>query len=235
MSQELHCDNNCPFTKHHEHCIDSIRLFRELPADAKNKLLVNHTRTMHMKNERIVNEGDAIDEVLVITRGRIKTCHIDSNGDEHILDVLHEGQAIWHGMFLPEHTYQYDIVALTEVVLCRISRNDFMEVLRNSPETAMYLIEMLSKELQDANEKAFLFSIRHPEERIAAFLLFRDARCIGSTIDMKLDDIAASIGLRRETISRYLSKMEKNHLIRREGNGRLRVINRDELKNMYTL
>ena len=106
---------------------------------------------------------------------------------------------------------------------------------RNSPETAMYLIEMLSKELQDANEKAFLFSIRHPEERIAAFLLFRDARCIGSTIDMKLDDIAASIGLRRETISRYLSRMEKNHLIRREGNGRLRVINRDELKNLYTL
>ena len=232
---ELHCDENCPFTKHQEHCIDSIRLFKELPPDAKNRLLEHHTRTVHPKNERIVSEGDAIDEVLVITKGRIKTCHIDSNGDEHILDVLHEGQAIWHGMFLPEHTYQYDIVTLTPVVMCRISRQDFMEVLRTSPETAMYLIEMLSKELQDANEKAFLFSIRHPEERIAAFLLFRDTRCISSTIDMKLDDIAASIGLRRETISRYLSQLEKKNLIRREGNGRLRVIDRDALKSLYTL
>lgn len=225
---------DCPYRGTCALCTESIRLFKELPKEEQIHLIENSIHTSHPRGTVLAHEGDAINEVLIIRSGRVKTCHIDISGDEHILDILHERQAIWHGMFLRDHTYQYDIVALSDVSLCRISRSDFMEVLRRSPETAMYLIEMLSTELQDANEKSFLLSIRSPEERIAAFLLFRDARAVGSIIEMKLDDIAASIGLRPETISRYLSRMEKEKLIRREGQGKLRVCNREKMKRLYT-
>ena len=43
-------------------------------------------------------------------------------------------------------------------------------------------------------------------------------------ISLKLDDIAASIGLRAETISRYLSKLEKEGYIKRVGNGKILVL-----------
>lgn len=225
---------DCPYRGTCTLCTESIRLFKELPKEEQLRLIENSIHTSHPRGTVLAHEGDAINEVLIIRSGRVKTCHIDISGDEHILDILHDRQAIWHGMFLRDHTYQYDIVALSDVSLCRISRSDFMEVLRRSPETAMYLIEMLSTELQDANEKSFLLSIRSPEERIAAFLLFRDARAVGSIIEMKLDDIAASIGLRPETISRYLSRMEKKNLIRREGQGKLRVCDREKMKRLYT-
>lgn len=227
-------ETDCPYRGTCTLCTESIRLFKELPKEEQLRLIENSIHTSHPRGTVLAHEGDAINEVLIIRSGRVKTCHIDISGDEHILDILHDRQAIWHGMFLRDHTYQYDIVALSDVSLCRISRSDFMEVLRRSPETAMYLIEMLSTELQDANEKSFLLSIRSPEERIAAFLLFRDARAVGSIIEMKLDDIAASIGLRPETISRYLSRMEKKNLIRREGQGKLRVCDREKMKRLYT-
>ncbi len=231
----LMCDTTCPFRIHRRLCTESIRLFKELPHDEQESLICKSTHTKHPKGTILAHEGDSIDEVLIIREGRIKTCQSDMNGDEHILDILHEGQAIWHGMFLTDHTYRYDIVTLTDVTLCRISRENFMEVLQANPQTAIYLIEMLSSELQDANEKAYLLSIKKPVERVAAFLLFRDTRCIGSMIHMKLEDIAASISLRPETISRILSKMEKDGLIKRYGHGKIRVLDRDNMKKMYTV
>lgn len=226
---------DCPFRSRNTFCTESIRLFKDLPHQEQAYLIGKSIHTAHPRGTVLAHEGDPIDEVLIIRSGKIKTCHIDSGGDEHILDILHDGQAVWHGMFLREHSYQYDVVAISDVTLCRISRLDFMDVLRSNPETAMHLIEMLSSELQDANEKAFLLSIRKPEERIAAFLLFRDSRCIGSLIEMKLDDIAASISLRPETISRYLSRMEKDGLIQRQGHGKIRVLDREKIKQLYTL
>ena len=229
------CDKECPFRIKEHLCTECIRLFKELPHEEQVDLIRKSSHTFHPKGTILAHAGDSIDEVLIIRAGRIKTCQSDMNGDEHILDILHEGQAIWHGMFLRDHTYRYDIIALTDVTMCRISRENFMEVLQANPRTAIYLIEMLSSELQDANEKAYLLSIKRPMERVAAFLLFRDARCIGSMIHMKLEDIAASISLRPETISRILSKMEKEGLIKRYGHGKIRVIDRGNMKKMYTV
>ena len=48
--------------------------------------------------------------------------------------------------------------------------------------------------------KAYLLSLHDVDDRVGQFLLFRDARCIGKEIELKLDDIAASISLRPETV-----------------------------------
>ena len=50
---------------------------------------------------------------------------------------------------------------------------------------------------------------------------------------MKLDDIAASIGLRAETVSRCISKLEEQQLITRLGQGKLKVTNRSKLSELY--
>ena len=49
---------------------------------------------------------------------------------------------------------------------------------------------------------------------------------------MRLDDIAASIGLRPETVSRSLSKLEKEGIINRLGQGKLQVKDRAALQKL---
>ena len=69
--------------------------------------------------------------------------------------------------------------------------------------------------------------------RLAGFLLYRVDRSIDDDVVLKLDDIAASVSLRTETVSRKLREMEREGLIQRLGHARIRVLDRDSLKEIY--
>lgn len=227
------CNTKCPFSHDGKYCISNIRLFKQLPLEVQKNLVMNSVQRSYARDSVIVSAGDEIENILIIKKGMAKIRTLDMDGDEHISDILHDGQAIWHGMFLEDHVYHYDVVCTTDVELCSISRQTFTDVIAKHPDIAMYLIEMLSTELQDADDKVYLLSIREPYYRLAGFLLNRDERCITGNIHLKLDEIAGSIALRPETVSRNLAKMEKDKLIERQGKGKIRVIDKARLKEIY--
>ena len=105
--------------------------------------------------------------------------------------------------------------------------------LRREPEMALGLIAMLSTELTEEKEKVMLLSIRDPDTRLAGFLLDRDGKCLNGKISMKLSDIAATISLRPETVSRSLTKLQKAGYIERAGRGELRVTDREGLYTFF--
>lgn len=215
--------------------MDNIRLFADLPVDAKRELLACSRHSKHAQGTILVHEGDPIESILIVRSGRIKTFRGSVNGEEYVLDVLHDGQALWHGMFLDNHIYRYSVECLTPVQLCRIHRADFEALLSNHPDVALGLIRMVTTELNDAEEKIMMLSIRDPRQRLAEYLLIRDQRCAGPEIHLKLEDIAASVGLRPETVSRNIARFVREGLVERTGRGRLLVIDRDGLKRVTEL
>lgn len=234
MSKELEVKTiGCPFRKKNEFCTSEIHLFKALPLDVQEYLVNSSEHVQYPKGTVIAKEGDAINEVLIIRHGRIKTCNYDLNGEEYIMDILHDGQSIWHDMFLNDYTYHYNIVALTDAMICKITRSEFMRLLGRYPSAAMSLIAMLSSELQETKERALLLSIRQPLKRLAGFLLNKDRTCTNHEINMKLDDIASSIGLRPETVSRNISILENENIITRLGQGKLKVLNHDALREVF--
>lgn len=226
-------EKECPFRKEHRLCISEIGLFKALPLEIQESLIENAQHKHFEKGSILANEGDKVDGVLILRQGRIKTCRYDRDGEEYILDILHEGQAIWHDLFLNRPVYHYNIVSLTEVLVCKISRQDFMRIFSRYPQAAMSLIAMLSTELESAKERAMLLAIRSPKIRLAGFLLSKDRTCINHEIHMKLEDIAASIGLRVETVSRGIKALEQEGLIKRLGQGKLVVCDRAGLEALF--
>lgn len=222
--------HDCAFSRAGSSCMDNIRLFADLPASAKRELLGCSRHSVHAQGSIIVHEGDPIDSIIVVRSGRIKTYRSSLDGEEYLLDVLHDGQALWHGMFLADHTYRYSVACLTRVELCRIHRADFEALLGAHPDVALSLIRMVCTELDDAEEKIMMLSIRDPRRRLAEYLLLRDARCKGPEIHLKLEDIASSVGLRPETVSRNIARFAREGLIERPGRGRIRVVDHEGLK-----
>lgn len=221
--------HDCAFSRAGSSCMDNIRLFADLPASAKRELLACSRHSTHAQGSIIVHEGDPIESIIVVRAGRIKTFRTSADGEEYVLDVLHSGQALWHGMFLEDHTYRYSVECLTGVNLCRIHRADFENLLANHPDVALGLIRMVTTELDDAEERIMMLSIRDPRQRLAEYLLIRDRRCAGPEIKLKLEDIAASVGLRPETVSRNIARFVREGLIERTGRGRLLVLDREGL------
>lgn len=221
--------HDCAFSRAGSSCMDNIRLFAGLPPSAKRELLARARHTAHASGDIIVHEGDPIESIIVVRTGRIKTYRSTSDGEQHVLDVLHDGQALWHGLFLDNRTYGYSVSCLTPVRLCLIHRADVEQMLANHPDVAMGLIRMVCTELDRAEERIMMLSIRDPRRRLAEYLLVRDRSCTGPEIHLKLDDIASSVGLRPETVSRNIARFDREGLVRRMGRGRLLVLDREGL------
>ncbi len=214
-------------------CTATIPLFSTLPKDIQKNLTEHSVQTTKAKGSFLFRAGEKVDSVLIIRKGRIKLCKYDADGNEYILDIIHDGDAVWENLFLENAVFPYSAVCLSKVELCEIRKSEFIQLLADRPGIAMNLISLLSLRLKDANEKALLLSIRDPKVRLAGFLLDRDIRCVGPEIKLKLEDIAASIGLRPETVSRNLSWFEKAHLVQRLGQGKILVTDRSGLKKIY--
>lgn len=204
-------------------------MFEGMPADAHADLLSRVVHSSHPQGSILVRKGDPIRSILILRSGRVKTFNADQDGEEYVLDVLHEGQAIWHGMLLKDATYHYSIACLTPVELCRIRLADYEAFLKQRPDLAMQLIGVLCSELDAAEEKLMMLGIRDPRRRLAEYLLMRDERCAGGEIHLKVSDIAASIGLRPETVSRTLADFIRRGMVVRVGRGRLQVVDRQAL------
>ncbi|WP_026522381.1 MULTISPECIES: Crp/Fnr family transcriptional regulator [unclassified Butyrivibrio] len=213
-------------------CTESVPLIEGLPVNAQVSLMEHSIHENLKKNSYLFREGEPVDSICIIRKGRVKLCRYDSLGREQIVTILADHDIIWEGMFLDGSIYPYSAVCLTNASICQIHRDDFIKVV-NDPHAAMNTIILLSKKLHDANERNMLLSTKDPMARLAGFLLYRVDRSIDDDVILKLDDIAASVSLRTETVSRKLREMEREGLIERLGHARIRVLDRDGLKEIY--
>lgn len=223
----------CAHCKDEKLCATAIPVFGTLSEELQKGLVEHSVQSVRAKGSFLFQIGEELDSVLIIRKGRIKLCKYDVNGNEYILDILHDGDAIWEPLFLESPVFPYSAVCLSKVELCEIKKSAFMELISSRPDIAMHLISILALRFRDANEKALLLSMYDPKVRLAGFLLDRDIRCVGPEIKLKLDDIAASIGLRPETVSRNMSQFAKAGFIKRLGHGKIIVTDRAGLKELY--
>ena len=201
----------------------------------KNALISLMGHSVHenlKKTSYLFREGEPVESIFIIKKGRIKLCRFDSLGREQIVTILTDGDIIWEGMLLEGSIYPYSAVCITGASIYRIRRDDFVKMV-NDPDAAMSTIILLSKKLHDANERNMLLSTKDPMARLAGFLMYRVDRSEDDDVVLKLDDIAASVSLRAETVSRKLREMEKLGFIERLGHARLRVLDRDALRDIY--
>ncbi|WP_024866294.1 Crp/Fnr family transcriptional regulator [Butyrivibrio sp. FCS014] len=201
----------------------------------KNALISLMGHSVHetlKKSSYLFREGEPAESIFIIKKGRIKLCRFDSLGREQIVTILTDGDMIWEGMLLDGSIYPYSAVCITSASIYRIRRDDFVKMV-NDPDAAMSTIMLLSKKLHDANERNMLLSTKDPMARLAGFLMYRVDRSEDDDVVLKLDDIAASVSLRAETVSRKLREMEKMGFIERLGHARLRVLDRDALRDIY--
>ena len=91
---------------------------------------------------------------------------------------------------------------------------------------------MLSQKLNEAAKKSIILSKSDPKKRVGSFILYRYKKSEENSIVLKLDDIAASINLRAETVSRKISELEKEGFIRKIGQSRIEIADLTSLKGL---
>ncbi|WP_373622319.1 Crp/Fnr family transcriptional regulator [Methylobacterium sp. OAE515] len=162
-------------------------------------------------------QDDRADAVYNVTEGTIRLSRLLPDGRRHVMGFALVGDFL--GLALPER-FTVTAEALSPVSLCRFDRRAFTALVEDVPHLLRRLHESAGYELTLAQDHMMLLGRRTAEEKVAAFLLGLRARYarIGLTsvtleLPMGRQDIADHLGLTIETVSRMLTRLDRERAI----------------------
>jgi CRP/FNR family transcriptional regulator, anaerobic regulatory protein len=181
------------------------------------------TQVYFHAGKTIFSEGEPADCVFGISQGVVRLYKLLPDGRRQVLAFALPGDFL--GMPLAErHNFSADTIG--EVALCRFSRSELTNFIQSSPNIMRLLMEFATRELDTAQDQLLLLGNGSAEEKVAIFLVSwrnRLARLSVSSetvpLPMRRQDIADFLGLKLETVSRTLAKLEQKNVIRLVPNG----------------
>jgi len=173
--------------------------------------------------EHIYHAGDPFASIYLVRSGFFKTTMTLEDGREQVtafymtkeamgLDGIHRGE---HGC---------DAIALEDSEVCVISFARLQSLSAKVFGLQHHIHRMLGREITNDHHLMLLLGSMSADERLTAFLLNLSARyaSLGYSssifnLRMTRDDIGSFLGLKLETVSRALSKLQKMGLIQVRG------------------
>jgi len=150
--------------------------------------------------------------------------------------TLEDGRRQMVGLLLPSdflgrpgrELAPFDVVAATEVTLCRFVRKPFEELIESTPNVANRLLQMTLDELDSAREWMLLLGRKTAREKIASLLAIiarRDASLhlrkaagrVSFDLPLSREAMADYLGLTLETVSRQISALKRDGVIELQG------------------
>lgn len=214
-------------------CTSRIELFKDLPLELQGKIATSARHFEVPANEIIISEENKATSLFIIREGKVKINRFDIDGREYILDIRSTGETLGEEAFMQKDNFDYSVSTLTNTKLCEISKSEIIKLVEENPSFAISFIELLSKKLIQNEEKIRLLMEGDALKRIVGFLLERNSRLKGDDISLTVDDIAASTNLRRETVSRKLRELQKDSLIQRIGQKKLKIVDIKRLLEIF--
>ncbi|MBW2426691.1 MAG: Crp/Fnr family transcriptional regulator [Deltaproteobacteria bacterium] len=200
----------------------AIPLFRRVSEGDLEELATHLIERRFPKNATVVEEGLPGDYMYVIRQGRVKVTKASEDGREKIMNFLEAGAFFGDMALLGNETRSASVKTLEESVLLALSRRDFIDLLRQSPDLSLSVIEELANRLRETNEQARSLSFQGVEERTRN-LFQRIARaeesCGGRLITPALthQQIADMVGTSRETVTRAIKQLKESGWLAQEG------------------
>ncbi len=168
----------------------------------------------YRREEEIFGEGEDADFVYRVVRGAVRTCKVLSDGRRQI-DAFHLPGDLFG--FEPDTKHRLTAEAVADTVVLLFRRRQIDEVASRDVQAACKLWDMTLRSLGHAQDHMILLGRRTALERVAAFLLQLDARLGGTgSLDLAMPrrDMADYLGLTLETVSRALSQLQSEGVIR---------------------
>jgi len=205
--------------------LDSLRaipLFGRVSEGDLEELATHLIERRFPKNATVVEEGLPGDYMYVIRKGRVKVTKASEDGREKIMNFLEAGAFFGDMALLGDETRSASVKTLEESVLLALSRRDFIDLIRQSPDLSLAVIEELANRLRETNEQARSLSFQGVEERTRS-LFERIARPDDSGADRMLtpalthQQIADMVGTSRETVTRAIKQLKASGWLSQEG------------------
>ncbi|MEK8047801.1 Crp/Fnr family transcriptional regulator [Ideonella margarita] len=190
-----------------------------LPPEVRQELLLLAQRQLLEDRQWVCQSGDPAEALFGVVRGTLRVSVLAPNGAEAVVSVLEPGH--WFGdisLFsaLPRFNH---VQAVGPAEIAVIPASEFHALIARRPDIHMAFTKLLSHRLRVM--MAWIDDvILHPlPVRLATRLLAIDHRSQDEPyrshfVNMSQDDLAASLGVSRQSVNRQLKLWEKDGTLR---------------------
>jgi CRP/FNR family cyclic AMP-dependent transcriptional regulator len=186
-----------------------VPLFGQLaPPDLDRVAEIARERS-YPRNSVILFEDDPGDALYVVAQGQVKVVLIGEDGREVILSVMGEGEFFGEMALIDDEPRSAHVIAMEDSSLLVIRREDFQDLLKQTPGIGLVLLRELSRRLRRVDEKVGSLVLLDVNGRVAQLLLDLADEAGTDRITRRLTHhtIAQMIGSSRETVSRTMREL----------------------------
>jgi CRP/FNR family transcriptional regulator len=186
-------------------------------------------------NAELFGQGDALEEIYAIRDGSMKTVVVDEDGLEQILGFYYPGDLLGLDGFA-DQKHHCTAVALEPTHICRIPVDRLDRLVDKLPSLRHQLMRLMSQALSDEEKLLLTLGRKNSVGRISSLLLTfsrrREMRGLEPSpvsLSMKRSELANFLSMRLETVSRVLTRLQRDEVIRVSQND-VHILDRDALR-----
>ncbi|MEN9909744.1 MAG: hypothetical protein RLZZ540_2893 [Bacteroidota bacterium] len=178
----------------------------------------------YKNGDLIFEEGKQPTHYYQIISGEVKMNNYNDEGKEFIQGIFYKNQCFGEPPLFIDQVYPANAVAVVDSELIVITKDKFLELLKNNSDISLKIIKNLSQRLYYKSVMAAEISSQDPEHRVLRLIDYSIEQLnfkkeeAGFLINFTRQQIGDLTGLRVETVIRAIKSLEKK--------GDLKIINR---------
>ena len=216
--------------------ISGALIFDGLPEQQLKQIEAVAISKNFTKGEIIFLEQDEGNGFYLVADGLVKIFKVSPSGKEQILHVFGPGEPFGEVPVFSGHRFPANAEAIQESRLLFFPRPAFLELITAHPSLALNMLAVLSMRLRQFTYQIENLSLKEVPARLAAYLLYlatEQEREDFITLNISKGQLASLLGTIPETLSRILTRMNKQGLIETKERT-IRFLNRAGLESLST-
>lgn len=206
----------------------------ELPTPTLQRLLSCATTRKVRRGTTVFAKGDAGTQLIAVLSGRVKIVVSSPDGREAVLNVVHEGEIFGEIALFDGCPRTAGAIAINDCELLSIDRRHFLPLVRDQPDVAIRLIEILCARLRRSSEQYEDVMFLNLRARVAKLLLRLADEVEGPQprkVVVTQQEMSQMAGLSRESINKQLRAWAQAKWVRLQRGGVL-VLRPEALANI---
>ena len=181
-----------------------------------NRLVPGRKRVIR-KQESLFHQGDAVENIYVVRRGRIKLIRSTIDGNPVILQLAMAGDTIAEASLFSDAYHCSAIVDSPSAELSCFDRYGLLAALKESPATATDIMELFAHRIRKLRAILEIRNIRSAKQRMHAWFQLESNDGNEVPLKMSFKDMAYQLGLAHETFYRELKHLEEEGKLVKKG------------------
>ncbi|MGE5427989.1 MAG: Crp/Fnr family transcriptional regulator [Methylococcaceae bacterium] len=209
--------------------LSGFQLFKKLTEKEFTQLNYDKTCTLYSKGSIIYREGSRLTGFYCVTRGILKIFKTGIDGKEQIIRFAKKGDIIAYRSLLSQELACTTAKVIEEAVLCHVPYQTLLYMIQNNWQFSHHMLQIVCKELREANDYITDIAQKSVRERLAEVLLllkenFELDNANTLQISLTREELANMVGTATESVIRLLGEFKQEQLIDLQGR-RIKFIN----------